>query len=507
MTTAVHGKASLADMLLGDGAASAKSSDEDRDKIDTVDFGATLTSLIDPAAAGNSSADTTGASSPSSISQTRSKQTVDATSPFASDSEDAPASFDTRTMSSNDFPTTASEHYQSELPQPPAGSIDLLAATPPAAHATAEKLSGRTFSERIAALFASNSTDAVEAPPVDDPATPSIENHSSGGRRDQVTNATDARRALAATDTSDAGASTAGEHSLVAGAEAPVPDQDIALEFRKQLFPLAAKDESPTPQAIEFSNPPTVADVEQIALTASGHDSTTPHPTGSAHASAPHSQNGTSPALSSRSSSANQDSMQTSDPTLTQATLAKVATNASAMSEQQVTSQQFVSVAQGAPQQQRIRTDGLKDTSPQVKTAPTLEADSTSNAASQPTAHAPEAAAIHQVTEVAPTQASRSVSITVQLTEGQTAQANVREHAGAVEVKIVTPNASSAQRVSSEIDGMRQNLNAAGIKLGHSEVSYQGGDGGRQGREQYRPASQNQSTNEQEVFVMDEVNQ
>jgi flagellar hook-length control protein FliK len=91
------------------------------------------------------------------------------------------------------------------------------------------------------------------------------------------------------------------------------------------------------------------------------------------------------------------------------------------------------------------------------------------------------------------------------LASGQTAQASVRERAGTVEVKILTPTAASAQRVSAEMDGMRQNLDAAGIKLGHAEISYQQGDGGRQGQEGYRPAAQNQSADGKEVFIMNEV--
>jgi hypothetical protein len=186
----------------------------------------------------------------------------------------------------------------------------------------------------------------------------------------------------------------------------------------------------------------------------------------------------------------------------------KISVDAATSGEQRLTQQRTDGVAQVAPQAQRTRTEGVEDTSPQVKTVPTLATDSASDAASQPAAHAPEAAAIRQVTDPAPTQSSRSVSITVQLAQGQTAQANVREHAGGgIDVKIVTTNASSAQRVSSEIDGMRQNLDAAGIRLGNSEVSYQRGDGSGQGREQDRPQPQNLSSNAKEVFVINEVNQ
>ncbi len=98
------------------------------------------------------------------------------------------------------------------------------------------------------------------------------------------------------------------------------------------------------------------------------------------------------------------------------------------------------------------------------------------------------------------------MNITVQLADGQAAQASVREHGGTVEVKIVAPSAASAQRMSSEIEGLRQNLNTAGMSLGNSEVSYQPGDGGGNGREQYRAPEQNRSADEKDIFVMDEVN-
>ena len=42
MSTAVHGKTSLTEMLLADGAAPGKSGDDSHDKTNTVDFGATL---------------------------------------------------------------------------------------------------------------------------------------------------------------------------------------------------------------------------------------------------------------------------------------------------------------------------------------------------------------------------------------------------------------------------------------------------------------------------------
>jgi hypothetical protein len=106
---------------------------------------------------------------------------------------------------------------------------------------------------------------------------------------------------------------------------------------------------------------------------------------------------------------------------------------------------------------------------------------------------------------VSPAESGRAASLTVQLSDGQTAHAIIRERDGSVDVKIVTSNSATAERVSGEMDSMRQNFDAAGLRLGHSEVSYQNGrgDSGR-GREQYQRQSQaEQSSNE--VFTLSEV--
>ena len=108
-------------------------------------------------------------------------------------------------------------------------------------------------------------------------------------------------------------------------------------------------------------------------------------------------------------------------------------------------------------------------------------------------------------TLVSPAESGRTANLTVQLGDGQTAHATIREREGSVDVKIVTSSSATAERMSGELDSMRQNFDAAGLRLGHSEVSYQNGrgDSGR-GREQYQRQSQaDQSTND--VFTLSEV--
>jgi flagellar hook-length control protein FliK len=198
--------------------------------------------------------------------------------------------------------------------------------------------------------------------------------------------------------------------------------------------------------------------------------------------------------------------MNPADPKITQPTSTTPAADATTSSVQQAAQKQIDALAQVAPQDQRARTTNIKDTSSQPAEVSSLANDSAAIANAQPAARAPEVAAIRLTPEVTPaSESSRTVSITVQLASGQTAQASVSERAGTVDVKIVTPTAASAQRVSSEMDGMRQNLDAAGIKLGQAEISYQRGEGGGHGREEYQPPAQQQSANGKEVFIMNEV--
>ncbi len=101
---------------------------------------------------------------------------------------------------------------------------------------------------------------------------------------------------------------------------------------------------------------------------------------------------------------------------------------------------------------------------------------------------------------------ARVADVTVQLADGQTAHATVRERAGSIEVKIVTSSNASAQRVSSELDTMRQNLDAAGLRLGQAEVSYQQGDSGhRDGQKQDPRPPQEASNKDGSIFTLSEV--
>ncbi len=118
-----------------------------------------------------------------------------------------------------------------------------------------------------------------------------------------------------------------------------------------------------------------------------------------------------------------------------------------------------------------------------------------------------EAAPVRSAQEAAPSIGpGRVANLKIELNNGDTAHATVRERAGSIEVKIVTPTSASAQRVASEIDSMRQNLDAVGLRLAHSEVSYQQGNGKDGGREEHqRPSFRGRGTDEQETFTLSEV--
>jgi hypothetical protein len=122
-----------------------------------------------------------------------------------------------------------------------------------------------------------------------------------------------------------------------------------------------------------------------------------------------------------------------------------------------------------------------------------------------------EAAQIRQVLDaVSNAPATRVANLKVDLSEGQSAQAIVRERAGNVEVKIVAPGAESARRISGEFDGLRSTLEGAGLHLAQAEVSYQPGSGHGSRRDSGGEKSRNpsnQQSNSKEIFNLDEVNQ
>jgi hypothetical protein len=146
---------------------------------------------------------------------------------------------------------------------------------------------------------------------------------------------------------------------------------------------------------------------------------------------------------------------------------------------------------------------------PTAKTLPLSQVTSSDSAGSSaPSSRGTtESAPIRQIQEATlATELTRVANLRVVLADGQTANATVRERAGSIDVRIVTPTNASAQRVSSEVDTMRQNFDAAGLRLGQADVSYQPGDGGRHsGNEHQSHPQKDASANGDQIFTINEV--
>jgi trimeric autotransporter adhesin len=540
MSTAIHGKASLADVLPADGTAAGKGADDDRDKTNTVDFGATLTSLIDQASAGKHLVGSgPGTSSPA---PGRGKQSADAPTAFerstktaatalASSAADAatasgPSAKEALTASESST-KNASTALDSTAASAPTTTSGLSATATPTAFDISSAKADSRFSKAATTptVSSESSADAPAQQVGSDPSSAQsssfaalLDDHTltvpSGVAADQSSlpqmdasggAVKDDRTAQFADAPADA--AKVAQSGVAAMVDSPVPDTNIALDQKTTSSPKAIDDPAPAasaPGASSASNPANGLNPAPIDADANVQIATTPGGSDSAHSHVSRENDGTSSALSTQGS--NSDSMNPADPKITQPTSTTPAADATTSSVQQPAQKQIDALAQVAPQDQRARTTNIKDTSSQPAEVSSLANDSAAIANAQPAARAPEVAAIRLTPEVTPaSESSRTVSITVQLASGQTAQASVSERAGTVDVKIVTPTAASAQRVSSEMDGMRQNLDAAGIKLGQAEISYQRGEGGGQGREGYQPPAQQQSANGKEVFIMNEV--
>ncbi len=494
MTTAVHGKASLADLLRSDATSSGKNTDDHRDQTNTVDFGATLTTLIDRRTSARSNdpgSDDPSGSGAGSTSVDAKRSNPRSGAEAAARSEPileglflSPSSRETPS------PTVTPSTPRSGVVAAPNHGVGKLHDARPSSFAS---IAGLQRQDPSTSFEASNETVAARNFESDPRAT--------------------AAPVEAANSKLPSPAEVGGDNTALKVAppiDSAVPDADISLELRKQTFSAAARDDAAATPIEKIPSNVSLAKVAkpaQIDATASNDAKSPVTRTDPVHSNHGRTSDGTSPALSSEA--AHQDAMNLDDPKLAQSSVNQ-AGDAAASSAQLSAQKSPDAIAPLTPQLQRLRTTaGSRDAARQSSDSPSLASDAAASGDGKPVARTSEAAAIRLTPEVtAPRDPAHAVSITVQLASGQTAQASVRERAGAVDVKILTPTAASAQRVSSEMDGMRQNLDAAGIKLGHSEVSYQRGDGGQQGhREGYRPPAQNQSATGSEVFSINEVAQ
>lgn len=112
-----------------------------------------------------------------------------------------------------------------------------------------------------------------------------------------------------------------------------------------------------------------------------------------------------------------------------------------------------------------------------------------------PIAHAPETAI------------QRVANLKVDLNDAGTAHATIRERAGEVDVKIVTPDSDSARNLANQVNALRRSLDGAGLKLRNAEVVYRSDRYQNPQRDDSRQNSQQSGAGSAETFTIEEINQ
>jgi hypothetical protein len=102
---------------------------------------------------------------------------------------------------------------------------------------------------------------------------------------------------------------------------------------------------------------------------------------------------------------------------------------------------------------------------------------------------------------------ARMATLRVDLSEGGTAKATIRERGGAVEVKIVTPTLDSARHLAGEVGALRRSLDNAGLRLRSAEIAYRNEGNERRQREDFRDGHEESQAAVAEVFTIKERNQ
>jgi hypothetical protein len=101
---------------------------------------------------------------------------------------------------------------------------------------------------------------------------------------------------------------------------------------------------------------------------------------------------------------------------------------------------------------------------------------------------------------------ARIASLTIDLASGQSTHATIREHAGAVDVRIVAASQQSANAISSELPALRRALDAAGMHLKAADVTHHGErEGSQHGNRQDNPSARRDSA-DSTTFALGEVN-
>lgn len=150
---------------------------------------------------------------------------------------------------------------------------------------------------------------------------------------------------------------------------------------------------------------------------------------------------------------------------------------------------------------------------PVDRNTPTVSAEAATSAQSvlgdaTATPHASVVKVTHETQATPSAPPARIANLKVELGDGQSAQATVRERSGAVEVKIVASTTSAAQRIVHEVESLRSGLDSAGLRLARAEVSYQQPYADRrQGERNPHRDRATQTATGTEVFTVSEANE
>ncbi len=114
-------------------------------------------------------------------------------------------------------------------------------------------------------------------------------------------------------------------------------------------------------------------------------------------------------------------------------------------------------------------------------------------------------ATVTAIAHASETPIRRVANLKVDLNEAGSAHATIRERAGEVDVKIVTPDSDSARNLVNEVNALRRSLDGAGLKLRNAEVVYRSDRYQNPQRDDSRQNSQQSNAGSAETFTIEET--
>jgi len=116
-------------------------------------------------------------------------------------------------------------------------------------------------------------------------------------------------------------------------------------------------------------------------------------------------------------------------------------------------------------------------------------------------------AAVTAITRAPETATLRVANLKVDLNDAGSAHATIRERAGEVDVKIVTPDSDSARHLVGEVNALRRSLDGAGLRLRSAEVVYRSDRYQNPQRDDSPRNSRQSSAGSTDTFTIEETNQ